>query len=92
MHPAYNLAIAVVLAIHLTIPLGTWIMMSGQRDNKTRLWFVSISLFSLSMCAVALRPFIPDLASYVLPWGMACGAWLMMIEAFRRELQRPSHA
>ena len=90
VHPALNLAISIVLAVHLTIPLGTWIMLSGRRDDKTRLWFIGTTLFSLSMCGIALRPYVSEFWAHVLPWTMACTAWLMMIETFRRELQLPA--
>ena len=90
VHPALNLAISIVLAVHLTIPLGTWIMLSGRRDDKTRLWFMGTTLFSLSMCGIAVRPYVSEFWAHVMPWTMACTAWLMMIETFRRELQLPT--
>lgn len=90
VHPALNLAISIVLAVHLTIPLGTWIMLSGRRDDKTRLWFIGTTLFSLSMCGIAVRPYVSEFWAHVMPWTMACTAWLMMIETFRRELQLPA--
>jgi len=88
MHAAIVLVISIVLAIHLVLPLGTWIMLSGRRDDKTRLWFIGTTLFSLSMCTVALRPYVSEFISFTLPWIMAIAAWLVVIETFRRELQR----
>ena len=86
MHPAVGLLIQVVIAIHIALPLGTWLLLAGRRNESTRLWFLSISLYSLSICAIALRPWASEYPSTILAWTGACASWLMMIEALRREL------
>ncbi len=86
MHPAIGLLIQVVIAIHIALPLGTWLLLSGRRNDTTRLWFVSISVYSLSVCSIALRPLVSEYLSYVVAWTGACASWLLMIETFRREL------
>ena len=86
MHPAVGLLIQVVIAVHIALPLGTWLLLAGRRNESTRLWFLSISFYSLSMCAIALRPWVAEYPSTMLAWTGACASWLMMIEALRREL------
>jgi len=86
MHPAIGLLIYVVIALHIVLPLGTWLLLSGRRDDTTRLWFISISIYSLSVCSIALRPLVSVYISYVLAWSGACASWLLMTETFRREL------
>ncbi len=90
MHPAIGLLIYVVIAIHIALPLGTWLLLTGRRNEITRLWFISISVYSLSVCSIALRPFISEYLSYILAWSGACTSWLLMIETLRRELKRPA--
>ncbi len=86
MHPAIGLLIQVVIAIHIALPLGTWLLRSGRRNDTTRLWFISISVYSLSVCSIALRPWVSEYLSYVVAWTGACASWMLMIETFRREL------
>lgn len=88
MHPAIGLLIYVVIAIHIALPLGTWLLLAGRRHETTRLWFISISLYSLSICSVALRPLISEYLSYIVAWSGACASWLLMIETLRRELNK----
>ena len=88
MHPAIGLLIHVVIAIHIALPLGTWLLLTGRRNDITRLWFISISVYSLSVCSIALRPFVSEYVSYILAWSGACASWLLMIEALRRELKK----
>lgn len=90
MHPAIGLLINVVIAIHIALPLGTWLLLTGRRNDTTRLWFISISVYSLSVCSIALRPFISEYLSYILAWSGACASWLLMIETLRRELKQPA--
>lgn len=90
MHPAIGLLIYVVIAIHIALPLGTWLLLTGRRNDTTRLWFISISVYSLSVCSIALRPFVSEYLSYILAWSGTCGSWLLMIETLRRELKRPA--
>lgn len=85
MHPAVGLLIQVVIAIHIALPLGTWLLLSGRRNDKTRLWFISISIYSLSLCSIALRPYISEYLSYLVAWTGVFASWLIMIEALRRE-------
>ena len=92
MHPAIGLLIYVVIAIHLALPIGTWLLMAGQRDDKSRLWFTSIAVYSFSICSITLRPMVPEYVSYLLAWAGSCVAWLLMVETFRRELNfSPRH-
>lgn len=86
MHPAIGLLIQVVIAVHIALPLGTWLLLAGRRNEATRLWFMSISFYSLSICAIALRPWVAEYPSTILAWTGACASWLMMVEALRREL------
>jgi len=86
MHPAIGLLIQVVIAVHMALPLGTWLVLAGRRNEATRLWFLSISFYSLSICAIALRPWLSEYPSTMLAWTGACASWLMMVEALRREL------
>lgn len=86
MHPAVGLLIQVVIAVHIALPLGTWLLLSGRRNDKTRLWFISISIYSLSMCSIALRPYVSEFLSYLMAWSGVFASWLIMIEALRREL------
>lgn len=88
MHPAVDLLIHVVIAIHLALPVGTWLLMAGRRDDKSRLWFISIAVYSFSICSIALRPLIPEYVSFLLAWVGSSVAWLLMVETFRRELNR----
>lgn len=88
MHPAIGLLIQVVIAVHIALPLGTWLLLSGRRDDATRLWFLSISVYSLSVCSIALRPLVSEYLSFVMAWTGACASWLLMIEVLRRELGR----
>ena len=90
MHPAIGLLIYVVIAIHIALPLGTWLLLTGRRNDITRLWFISISVYSLSVCSIALRPFVSEYLSYILAWSGACASWLLMIETLRRELNKPA--
>ena len=85
MHPAIGLLIHVVIAIHIALPLGTWLLLTGRRNDITRLWFISISVYSLSVCSIALRPFVSEYVSYILAWSGACASWLLMIEALDRK-------
>lgn len=87
MHPAVGLLIQVVIAVHIALPLGTWLLLSGRRNDKTRLWFISISIYSLSLCSIALRPYVSEYLSYLMAWSGVFASWLIMIEALRRELQ-----
>jgi signal transduction histidine kinase len=88
MHPAIGLLIYVVIAVHIALPLGTWLLLSGRRNDTTRLWFISISVYSLSICAIALRPLISDHLANIVAWSGACASWLLMIETLRRELNK----
>lgn len=89
MLPSVILLISVFLAVHLVLPLGTWLLFVGRHDDKTRLWFLGISLLSFGMCLVILRPFLPEYAGHQLAWISTSIAWLMMIEVFRRERNLP---
>ena len=89
MLPSVILLISVFLAVHLVLPLGTWLLFVGRHDDKTRLWFVGISLLSFGMCLVILRPLLPDYLGHQLAWILSAGAWLVMIEVFRRERNLP---
>ena len=86
MHPAVGMLIQVVIAVHIALPLGTWLLLSGRRNDKTRLWFISISIYSLSLCSIALRPYISEYMSYLVAWTGVFASWLIMIETLRREL------
>lgn len=86
MHTAIGLLIQVVIAIHIALPLGTWLLLSGRRNDKTRLWFISIAVYSFSICTIALRPLVSEYISYIVAWSGACASWLLMFESLRREL------
>jgi signal transduction histidine kinase len=88
MHPAIGLLISLVIVIHIALPLGTWLLLTGRRNDITRLWFISISVYSLSVCSIALRPFLSEYVSYIVAWSGACASWLLMIETLRRELNK----
>lgn len=87
MQTAIGLLIQMVIVIHIALPLGTWLLLSGRRNDATRLWFISISVYSLSVCSIALRPWNSEYLSYVFAWTGACSSWLLMAEVLRRELQ-----
>ena len=46
--PAVGLLIQVVIAMHIALPWGSWLLLSGCRKDKTRQWFISISAHQAS--------------------------------------------
>ena len=79
------LLIFLVIGIELSMPIGTYLLFSGRHDDKTRLWLASVCFASVGMILVALRPFTHPYLGHQLPWMLVVPAFLMMIEALRRE-------
>ena len=42
MHPAHELLVLIVIALHAVLPLGTWVMLAGYRDAHARIWLAGV--------------------------------------------------
>ncbi len=84
------LLISLVIGIELSMPIGTYLLFSGRHDDKTRLWLASVCFTSAGMILVALRPFMHPYFGHQLAWMLVVPAFLMMIEALRRETKPKS--
>lgn len=89
MLPSVILLISVFLAIHIVLPVGTYLLFAGRHDDKTRLWFFAIMILCFGMCLVIIRPFLPSFFGHEFPWFCTFLAWMVMIEVLRRERGLP---
>ena len=46
MHPAHELLVLIVIALHAVLPLGTWAMLADYRDAHAR---ISVSYTHLTL-------------------------------------------
>lgn len=82
--------IQVVIAAYIALPLGTWWLLADHRNDATRGRLIGISFDSLSICAIALRPWIHPYPSTVLAMVLICfGYWGFCLERVSLET---SHA
>lgn len=77
--------ISLYLALHVALPLGTWLLFVDRDDNKVRLWFIGLILFCLYNIFVSLRPLLPTLLGHEIAWMSGLTGWLVITEVFRRE-------
>lgn len=85
MNSPLLLLISLVVAIQITMPIGTYLLFNGRTDEKSRLWLLSVSLMSAGISLAALRPFIPLFLSYQVTWLLVVGSMQLMTEALRHE-------
>ena len=84
------LLISLVIGIELSMPIGSYLLFKGRHDDKTRLWLLSVCLASAGMILVALRPFMHSYLGHQLAWMLVVPAFLLMVEALRRETKPKS--
>lgn len=88
MNSTLSLLISLMVAIQVSMPIGTYLLFNGRHDDKTRLWLLAISLMGIAGTLASLRPILPVFWSYQVVWLLIAASMLLMIEVMRRELGR----
>ena len=86
MDSALSLLITLMVAIQVSMPIGTYLLFNGRHDDKTRLWLLAVTLMSIAMSLASFRPVIPMFWSFQLAWVLIAASMLLMIEVMQREL------
>ncbi len=86
IHPAHELLALIVIALHVVLPLGTWAMLSGYRDQHARIWLAGVACYSLGFSLSALNTLAySDTQALFLSIFYMAGI-VLMLEALARDL------
>ncbi len=86
MHPAHELLVLIVIALHAVLPLGTWAMLAGYRDAQARLWLAGVVCYSVGFSLSALNTLSQSDSHSILLGTFYLLAVLLMLEALARDL------
>lgn len=86
MHPAHELLVLIVIALHAVLPLGTWAMLTGYRDAHARLWLAGVVCYSVGFSLSALNTLTQSNSRSILLGTFYLLAVLLMLEALARDL------
>jgi signal transduction histidine kinase len=86
LHPAHQLLALLVIALHIVLPLGTWAMLSGYRDEPARIWLVGIACYCVGAMLAALNTLSYSNTKFIVLALFYLASILLMLEALTRDL------
>ena len=86
MHPAHELLVLIVIALHAVLPLGTWAMLADYRDAHARIWLAGVVCYSIGISLSALNTLVLSHTLSMLLATFYLLAILLMLEALARDL------